>query len=125
MFPDVLAKGHELQIKLGQTGSFADSFPDTIDFNTLYEGLGAAHRRNPRIELVDRFTILPDVKLVASLGGERPLFDNQALGGGDVAARDLGSGDLSGFPALSGGVRVRDGPLGVVRSSGFFPADCR
>ena len=120
LFPDVLVKGNELQIKLGQTGSFADSFPDTIDFNTLYEGLGAAHRRNPRIELVDRFTILPDVKLVASLGGERPLFDNQALGGGDVAARDLGSGDLSGFPALSGGIGLETGRLGLIGSTAFY-----
>jgi hypothetical protein len=119
-FPDLLTKGDELQIKLGQTGSFADNFPDTIDFDTMLAGLGAANRRNPRIELVERLPILRDVKFLTSVGAERPLFDNQALGGGDVAARDLGSGDLSGFPALSGGIGLEAGRLWLIGKPAFY-----
>src|SRR3989442_5413525 len=119
-FPDLLTTGDELQIKFGQTSAFADGFPDSIDFNTMLAGLGAANRRNPRIELIERFPILRDVKVIASLGAERPLFDNQALGSGDVAARDLGSGDLSGFPALSGGIRFEAGRLGLIGSTAFY-----
>jgi len=119
-FPGLLTKDDELQIKLGQTSAFADGFPDSIDFNTMLAGLGAANRRNPRIEFIERFPLLPGMKLLASLGAERPLFDNQALGGGDVAARDLGSGDLSGFPALSGGIGFEAGRLGLVGSTAFY-----
>jgi len=119
-FPGLLTKDDELQIKLGQTSAFADGFPDSIDFNTMLAGLGAANRRNPRIEVIERFPLLPGMKLVASLGAERPLFDNQALGGGDVAARDLGSGDLSGFPALSGGIGFEAGRLGLIGSTAFY-----
>jgi len=119
-FPGLLTKDDELQIKLGQTSAFADGFPDSIDFNTMLAGLGAANRRNPRIEVIERFPLLPGMKLLASLGAERPLFDNQALGGGDVAARDLGSGDLSGFPALSGGIGFEVGRLGLIGSTAFY-----
>ncbi len=119
-FPGLLTKDDELQIKLGQTSAFADGFPDSIDFNTMLAGLGAANRRNPRIEFIERFPLLPGMKLLASLGAERPLFDNQALGGGDVAARDLGSGDLSGFPALSGGIGFEVGRLGLIGSTAFY-----
>jgi len=119
-FPGLLTKDDELQIKLGQTSAFADGFPDSIDFNTMLAGLGAANRRNPRIEVIERFPLLPGMKLLASLGAERPLFDNQALGGGDVAARDLGSGDLSGFPALSGGIGFEAGRLGLIGSTAFY-----
>ncbi len=119
-FPGLLTKDDELQIKLGQTSAFADGFPDSIDFNTMLAGLGAANRRNPRIEFIERFPLLPGMKLLASLGAERPLFDNQALGGGDVAARDLGSGDLSGFPALSGGIGFEAGRLGLIGSTAFY-----
>ena len=119
-FPGLLTKDDELQIRLGQTSAFADGFPDSIDFNTMLAGLGAANRRNPRIEFIERFPLLPGMKLLASLGAERPLFDNQALGGGDVAARDLGSGDLSGFPALSGGIGFEAGRLGLIGSTAFY-----
>ena len=119
-FPGLLTKDDELQIKLGQTSAFADGFPDSIDFNTMLAGLGAANRRNPRIEFIERFPLRRDMKLLASLGAERPLFDNQALGGGDVAARDLGSGDLSGFPALSGGIGFEVGRLGLIGSTAFY-----
>ena len=119
-FPGLLTKDDELQIKLGQTSAFADGFPDSIDFNTMLAGLGAANRRNPRIEFIERFPLLPGMKLLASLGAERPLFDNQALGGGDVAARDLGSGDLSGFPALSSGIGFEAGRLGLIGSTAFY-----
>ena len=119
-FPGLLTKDDELQIKLGQTSAFADGFPDSIDFNTMLAGLGAANRRNPRIEFIERFPLLPGIKVLASLGAERPLFDNQALGGGDVAARDLGSGDLSGFPALSGGIGFEAGRLGLIGSTAFY-----
>src|SRR2546427_1526078 len=119
-FPGLLTKDDELQIKLGQTSAFADGFPDSIDFNTMLAGLGAANRRNPRIEFIERFPLLPGMKLLASLGAERPLFDNQALGGGDVAARDLGSGDLSGFPALSSGIGFEAGRLGLIRADAVY-----
>jgi hypothetical protein len=119
-FPSLLMADDELVFKFGQTGSFADLFPDTIDFNTLLAGLGAAHRRNPRIEVVERLPILPGTKFLVSLGVERPLFDNQALGGGDVQARDLGSGDLSGFPAVSGGFGFETGRLGWIGSTAFY-----
>jgi len=112
-FPDVLTRGDELRIKLGQTGSFADGFPDTIDFNALYAGLGAAHRRNPRVEVLESYPLTSSVKFLTSVGFERPLFDSQALGGtGDVQAKDLGSGDLSGFPALSAGIGLETGRIG-------------
>lgn len=116
-FPDLLMRGDELIFTLGQTGSFADGTPDIVDYNIMLAGLGAAHRRNPRLEVLERFPLTPTVKLVASVGAERPLFDNQALGGGGsgAAASDLGSGALSEFPALSGGVGLETGRLG----SGF------
>ncbi len=107
-FPDVLVKGNELQFTLGQTTSFADNFADTIDFNNMLGGLGGALRRNPRIEIVDRYPLTSNVKFLTSLGFERPFFDNQALGG----TTDLGSGDLSGFPAVSGGIGLEAGRLG-------------
>ena len=119
-FPDLLVKGDQLRIRFGQTASFADGFPDTIDFNTMLAGLGAANRRNPRIEVVERYPILPDSKVLVSFGAERPLFDNQAPGGGDVAAKDLGSGDLGGFPALSAGVGFEAGRIGPIGSTAFY-----
>lgn len=120
-FPDLFVKGDELTLKLGQTTSFADNFADTIDFNTMLGGLGAALRRNPRVEAVERLPVLPGAKLLLSLGFERPFFDNQALGGGgDVQAKDLGSGDLSGFPAFSGGFGVETGRIGLIGSTAFY-----
>src|SRR3989442_10970511 len=119
-FHDVFAKGDELQFKFGQTGSFADGFPETIDFNQLWAGLGAAHRRNPRVEVVERYPILPNATVLVSLGAERPLLDNHELGGGDVAARDLGSGDLSGWPSVSAGVGLEAGRIGPIGSTAFY-----
>lgn len=104
--PDLLAKGDELQVTLGQTDSFADNAPDSVDFNTLLGGLGAALRRNPRIELLHRYPVGSDLKFVASIGVERPFFGN------DFISTDLGPGDLSGFPALSGGIGLEAGRLG-------------
>ncbi len=107
-FRDFLTKGNDLSIKLGQTTSFADNFADTVDFNTMLGGLGGALRRNPRVEAVDRYPLASNVTFLTSVGFERPLFDNQALGG----TTDLGSGDLSGFPAVSGGIGLEIGRLG-------------
>jgi len=109
-FPDVLTKGDEFRVILGQTVSFADNFADTLDFNTMLAGLGAALRRNPRLEGVYSYPLTANVKFLSSLGFERPLFDNQSLGG-----TDLGAGALSGFPAISGGIGLEAGRLG----SGF------
>lgn len=106
MFDHLLAQGDELTLTFGQANSFADNVPDTVDFNTMLAGLGAALRRNPRIEAVHRYPLAPEVKLVTALGVERPFFGN------DVLTGDLGPGDLSGFPALGGGIGLETGRLG-------------
>jgi hypothetical protein len=46
-----------------------------------------------------------NIKFLTSLGFERPLFDNQALGD----TRDCGTGCLSGFPTLSAGIGLETG----------------
>lgn len=110
-FPNVVVEGNELILNFGQGNAFDHLTPDMIDFNTLLAGLGAAERRNPRIEVVDKFPLAPGVKFLTSFGLERPLFDNQALGG----TSDCGTGCLSGFPAISGGIGLETGRIG----SGF------
>jgi hypothetical protein len=107
-FPNVLWDGNELIWTFGQGDAFDQITPDTLDYNTLLGGLGDAERRNPRVEVVDKFPLTSDVKLLTSLGFERPLFDNGALGG----TTDCGSGCLSGFPAVSGGIGLEAGRLG-------------
>ena len=110
-FPDVVIEGNDLVWNFGQGDAFDQITPDTIDYNTMLGGLGVAERRNPRIEVIDRFPLAPDVKFLVALGLERPLFDNQALGG----TSDCGTGCLSGFPAISGGIGLETGRIG----SGF------
>lgn len=105
-FADLLTEDDELAITLGQTTSFADNTPATVDFNDMKAGLGATLRRNPRVELVHRYPLGSKVKFLSSLGAERPFF------GSDFIATDLGPGDLSGFPALSGGVGLETGRIG-------------
>jgi hypothetical protein len=107
-FPNFLTDGNELIWTFGQGDAFDQITPDTIDYNTLLAGLGDAERRNPRVEVVDKFPLTSNVKLLTSLGFERPLFDNGALGG----TSDCGSGCLSGFPAVSGGIGLEAGRLG-------------
>jgi hypothetical protein len=107
-FPNVLVDGNEVIWTFGQGDAFDQITPDTIDYNTLLTGLGDAERRNPRVEVVDKFPLTSNVKLLTSLGLERPLFDNGALGG----TTDCGSGCLSGFPAVSGGIGLEAGRLG-------------
>ncbi len=107
-FPNVLVDGNELIWTFGQGDAFDQIVPDTIDYNTLLAGLGDAERRNPRIEVVDKYPLTSNVKFVTSLGVERPVFDNQALGG----TTDCGSGCLSGFPAVSGGIGLEAGRVG-------------
>jgi hypothetical protein len=107
-FPNVLVDGNELIWTFGQGDAFDQITPDTIDYNTLLAGLGDAERRNPRVEVVDKFPLTSNVKFLTSLGFERPLFDNGALGG----TTDCGSGCLSGFPAVSGGIGLEAGRLG-------------
>ena len=107
-FDDLLTKGDELVLTLGQTGSFADNTPDIVDFNSMHTGLGAIERRNPRIELVHRYPLTSNIKFLSSIGFERPFFNNEALGG----TADLGAGDLSGFPAVSGGIGLEAGRIG-------------
>src|SRR5438552_3707930 len=107
-FPNFLANGNELIWTFGQGDAFDEITPDTIDYNTLLAGLGDAERRNPRVEVVDKFPLTSNVKLLTSLGFERPLFDDGFLGG----TTDCGSGCLSGFPAVSGGIGLEAGRLG-------------
>ncbi|TMB90418.1 MAG: hypothetical protein E6J45_08940 [Chloroflexi bacterium] len=107
-FPNFLTESNELIWNFGQGDAFDQLTPDTIDYNTLLGGLGDAERRNPRIEVIDRFPLAPGVKFLVSLGLERPLFDSQALGG----TTDCGTGCLSGFPAISGGIGLETGRLG-------------
>src|SRR2546425_1284351 len=107
-FPNFLANGNELIWTFGQGDAFDQITPDTIDYNTLLAGLGDAERRNPRVEVVDKFPLTSNVKLLTSLGFERPLFDDGFLGG----TTDCGSGCLSGFPAVSGGIGLEAGRLG-------------
>ncbi len=100
-FSDVAAGGDNLVFTFGQTGSSADLIPDTVDFNTMLNGLGAAHRRNPRVEVVHRLKASETWTLGYGVGAERPFFGN------DFIASDLGPGDLSGYPAFSAGLGVR------------------
>src|SRR2546426_2868413 len=107
-FPNFLLNGNELIWTFGQGDAFDQITPDTIDYNTLLAGLGDAERRNPRVEVVDKYPLTSNIKFLTSLGFERPLFDNQALGG----TTDCGTGCLSGFPALSAGIGLEAGRLG-------------
>ena len=113
-FPNFLTAGNELIWTFGQGDAFDQITPDTVDFNTLQAGLGDAERRNPRMEVVDKYPITSNIKFLTSLGFERPLFDNQALGD----TTDCGTGCLSGFPVLSAGIGLETGRLG----SDFGPA---
>jgi hypothetical protein len=110
-----LAAAQELLFTIGQTGSAADLMPDTVDFNTMLSGLGATHRRNPRIEAIHRIDVTRDWKFSYGVGAERPYFGNDAI------AKDLGPGDLSGYPAFSGGVGMRSN--GRIGASGGFGAN--
>jgi hypothetical protein len=107
-FRNVLTPGNEVIWAFGQGDAFDQIAPDMVDFNTLQAGLGDAERRNPRVEVVDKYPLTPNIKFLTSLGFERPLFDNQALGG----TTDCGTGCLSGFPALSAGIGLETGRLG-------------
>ena len=86
----------------GQTDSFADYVPDTIDFNTMLAGLGGSNRRNPRFETSYWHPLLDGLSGLVSIGLERPFIGSTNT----VADGDLGTGDLSQWPALSGGVGV-------------------
>src|SRR3989441_4925332 len=110
-FPNFLVDGNELIWTFGQGDAFDQITPDTIDYNPLLAGLGDAERRNPRVEVVDKFPLTSNVKFLTSLGFERPLFDDQALGGTSTPT-DCGSGCLNGFPAVSGGIGLEAGRLG-------------
>lgn len=107
-FPNFLTPGNELIWTFGQGDAFDQITPDTVDYNTLLAGLGDAERRNPRVEVVDKYPLTSNIKFLTSLGFERPLFDNQALGG----TTDCGTGCLSGFPAVSAGIGLEAGRLG-------------
>src|SRR5207247_2356129 len=107
-FPNFLVNGNELIWTFGQGDAFDQITPDTIDYNTLLAGLGDAERRNPRVEVVDKFPLTSNLVFLTSLGFERPLFDDGFLGG----TTDCGSGCLSGFPAVSGGIGLEAGRLG-------------
>src|SRR3989442_5687452 len=107
-FPNFLVDDNELIWTFGQGDAFDQITPDTIDFNTLLAGLGDAERRNPRVEVVDKYPLTANIKFLTSLGFQRPLFDNGALGG----TTDCGSVCLRGFPAVSGGIGLEAGRLG-------------
>src|SRR5438445_6136501 len=110
-FPNFLLNGNELIWTFGQGDAFDQITPDTIDYNTLLAGLGDAERRNPRVEVVDKFPLTSNVKFLTSLGFVRPLFDAGFLGG-STTPTDCGSGCLNGFPAVSGGIGLEAGRLG-------------
>jgi hypothetical protein len=97
-FKDVLVAGDRVRLTLGQTGSAWDLTPDTVDGNTMLGGLGAVNRRNPRIEALLAVPVAKGQDVVVGLGVERPFF------GASTVGTDLGPGDLSGLPAVSGGL---------------------
>ncbi|HEX3132467.1 MAG TPA: hypothetical protein VHX44_02665, partial [Planctomycetota bacterium] len=97
-FKDVITDEGQLRLTIGQTGSAWDLTPDTVDGNTMLGGLGAANRRNPRIESVLALPFSKGQDVVVGVGIERPFFGTSTVGS------DLGPGDLSGFPALSLGL---------------------
>lgn len=99
LFDDVLTDGGRVRLTMGQTGSAWDLIPDAVDGNTMLGGLGAAHRRNPRIESLLALPVAKGQDLVIGLGVERPFFGSDTADNGD-----LGPGDLSGFPAVSVGL---------------------
>ena len=117
LFDDVVIDGGRMRLTMGQTGSAWDLTPDTVDGNTMLGGLGAANRRNPRIESLLALPVAKGQDVVVGLGIERPYFGSSTVG------TDLGPGDLSGFPALSLGLgyatseRLGDG-FGAGRISG-------
>ena len=98
LFDDVITDGGRVRLTMGQTGSAWDLTPDTVDGNTMLGGLGAANRRNPRIESLLALPVAKGQDVVIGLGIERPFF------GSDTVGNDLGPGDLSGFPAVSAGL---------------------
>lgn len=98
LFDDVLTEGGRVRLTMGQTGSAWDLTPDTVDGNTMLGGLGAANRRNPRIESLLAVPVAQGQDLIVGLGIERPYFGSSTVG------TDLGPGDLSGFPAVSLGL---------------------
>ncbi len=106
IFENRLVEGDEFRLTLGQTASFADATAETVDFNTMLDGLGAVERRNPRIELVHKYPLGGETRFVSAIGLERPFF------GRDFIDDDIGPGDLSGFPALSAGIGLETGRLG-------------
>jgi hypothetical protein len=117
LFDDVITDGGRVRLTMGETGSAWDLTPDTVDGNTMLGGLGAANRRNPRIESLLALPVAPGQDVVVGLGIERPFFGSSTVGS------DLGPGDLSGFPAMSLGLgyatseRLGSG-FGVGRLSG-------
>src|SRR5256885_3784637 len=80
-FPNFLANGNELIWTFRQGDAFDQITPDTIDYNTLLDGLGDAERRNPGLHVVRQLPLPFHVKFLTSLGFERPLFDAGFLGG--------------------------------------------
>jgi hypothetical protein len=98
-FPSATAP-ERLTLIAGQTDSFADYIPDTIDFNTMLAGLGGSNRRNPRFEAQYWRPIAGGVNGLVAVGLERPFIGSTDT----VADGDLGTGDLGQWPAFSGGI---------------------
>jgi hypothetical protein len=97
-FPNASA-AERVVLTAGQTDSFADYLPDTIDFNTMLAGLGASNRRNPRFETLYWHPLVEQLNGFVGVGFERPFIGSTNT----VADGDLGTGDLSQWPAFSGG----------------------
>ena len=97
-FKDVITDSGKLRFTFGQADSTWDLKASTVDTNDMNGGLGSVNRRNPRLESVISLTIASGQDLVMGLGVERPYFGNSTVG------KDLGPGDLSGFPAVSLGL---------------------
>ena len=97
-FKDVITDSGKLRFTFGQADSTWDLKASTVDTNDMNGGLGSVNRRNPRLESVISLPIASGQDLVMGLGVERPYFGNSTVG------KDLGPGDLSGFPAVSLGL---------------------
>ncbi len=96
-FDNVGKEGSLLQLTVGQTGSYGDINPDTVDSNCMAGGLGAVLRRNPRAMVLYAIPIGNSGRIGVFGGIERPFI------GTDTEDGDLGNGDVTGIPVFSVG----------------------
>lgn len=120
IFDNAFTAGDSLQLTFGQTGSFADLEPFTIDWNTMLGGLGAALRRDPRGEAVYRIPLdaKKNVKGLLSIGLERPVLAPFTLDD-SIGQFNVGAGELGGRPVVSLGTGVETGDVRIVGGFGW------